>query len=295
MRTDHFFTIGAPHVKEAIPCQDYAISGNHGDLHYAIISDGCSCGAQPGQKFDPANTDIGSRLVAHALINELVSAPDKTISNEFMKRVILRLGEMHYTANPNDLLSTLVAVISNGNTFSVVMAGDGTYALKYLDGSMHVVSVSWNKNTPYYLAYSAIGKYDEFAHVHQCQADGSFLLNPDVVTVSEWFIFPSGLVEECSHHDCLAIHAPYGFMRSYYSTAKVESISVFSDGLDRFERVLGDGVRALYPIPEIIQKLTAFKNSTGRFVARRVASFLKRDTPALPEDDFSMATIWFGD
>lgn len=290
MNTDSYFTIGGPHLSACEPCQDYALSGVFDNgVAYALVSDGSSCaGSENSEK---GRTDIGSRLVAHAFVFAIKGfGPDEIVnalaSGEVFKVFLERLTATRYTESENDLLATLVAVVSNGVSAVTLCLGDGVIAKTRTDGQIDITELSWNANTPYYPAYAILGRLESFIQHHRLMLGAEVGEAALSFTIEKTTISSDGLVTLVSEKHPAGDFASRGYM-SICALENVKSITVFSDGISQMPGGL--------PLGELVKKFTSFKSTKGRFISRRAHSALTKDFKESPKDDFSAAGIWNGD
>ena len=282
MNVDHFFSIGQTHVKEGVPCEDYAASGILPGLAFGAVADGCS-GAH-------ARTDIGARVIVTAFERSmrLLSPSDSTawFDTDMMQRLEMEFSRTRITDGLDDYFATLVAFIANRDTAKIMVFGDGGYILRYRDGSKKIVWFEWRGNAPYYMAYrldEAAGKkyIDEFL-----KEDG------DQLVIENWITFrdiESGSTEiidsGTKQHPFSAFSAGYVCEIQHREQA-IEAIAVVSDGVATFKGA------ALH---DVVKRLMAFKTTAGAFVKRRCIRILSESTKEnhLPADDFSISCVWF--
>lgn len=122
MSTDKFFTIGKTHNV----CQDYALSGEHNGISYAIVSDGCS---------SSPDTDFGARFLAKSCEQQILRG-----HNFNGERIIYEAsGIARQIGLPETCLdATLICAIKDNNdAIKIYMHGDGVILGKYCDGSIH--------------------------------------------------------------------------------------------------------------------------------------------------------------
>lgn len=264
---DSHFLIGKQHESDNKPCQDYALAQINTDCAIAIVSDGCSSGGR---------TDLGARIVACAAITHAhknIYADLGSFESAVYKTMwgVAELIEL----NIEDLLATLViAVVSKEHTF-VHFFGDGACHVKFRNGRAMLDRTSWAHNTPYYIANRGHVARERFLKFHggeMAQSVNRFV------------------EQKINEHDTLsAAHSDTcgNGMRGItlaYPTDEIESITVFSDGIEQ----VGD-----IPPLEVVEMLTGFKNTTGDFAKRRLRQQVatwKKDGKH-PMDDISMATI----
>lgn len=296
MNADAYFTIGSPHQSACEPCQDYALAGTlDSGIAYALVSDGSSCG---GHDVIKGLTDIGARLVAHAFLHAIGQFDARDVveaiaSGAVRESFSKRLLQTRFTQNANDLLATLVAVVSDGTSMAVICLGDGVIAATHKDGSTKIVEVSWNGNFPYYPAYPELGWLEGFLAQHR-QLLGLTETAPqsDVLAacIDEVSAAPDGTLGAITQTQVAAMSLiPNGLIR-IFAVSEIKSITVFSDGVTQMP---GEG--GTLALAEAVLKFTSFKNTNGRFVARRARAALSKEIKAAPKDDFAVAGIWNGD
>lgn len=274
VESDAYFHIGAQHVRNGLPCEDYALTDASDSFVYAIVSDGCSSGGR---------TDVGARVLAHitarALTREHERVPDHAHADAVMAHVatLLNEGRLLLGLDEHDLLATaLVAVLSETGGY-VRVYGDGIVARIYDDDRMSLSAFSWADNTPYYPSY-ANGTLRTFVTAH-----GGLMHVPRLtetrVEVRE------GASEEMKVVHTLAegiagIHIP--IVRD--EIEHLRTLAVFSDGCMQIEGV---------PWVQAVSDMLAFRSTTGAFLKRRMIRQLKtyeRDG-AVPYDDVAGGAV----
>lgn len=273
--TDHYFHIGHMHLNAGKACQDYALSDSFESSALAIISDGCSSGA---------NTDIGSRILALATASairdsklsiDLLSAEVSLIQTKTLS-ASMNLLDLNYS----DLLATCsYAYASNIGAF-VHLQGDGVVALKYRDGRILFFCFEWKNNMPYYPSYR-LNALDDFILAHSNDLEA--------VSLSEEAYLRDENLEyiklETKHYsveegiDGILINISQEELQS-----ELEYIAVFSDGINQIQGL---------DWKEAVVKSLAFKTLRGKFLRRRMMCFFrnlsKNDQKAM--DDISVAVI----
>jgi len=250
--TDHAFHIGKPHLTGGTPCQDYAISGIHGDGAYAIVSDGCSRGRE---------TDIGARLVAHAMKMELC---EKGLRGGELSAVRARLPapENALGIGQEDLLATVAGAYVANDHGVVWLYGDGVVAFKFRNGTLSLVRYLWNKNAPFYVAYrgEALTAFNAF---HSEDPEGAVLqLN------KHWYA--DGVVSEKAIAHSLA-DGKAGFKQTIsrwtsWMNGGLEYVAVFTDGVMQVDGMAWE---------DVAKELLAFKTVEGLFAKRRLMAFIR--------------------
>lgn len=277
LHADHHSVIGKAHLRKGTPCQDYALSGSFGDVHYAIVADGCSTGGQ---------TDLGSRLVALATrqaIGELALNLDVLNNpNAAMRSIAAQQQTRLQTMIPllgietNDLLATCCSVIVTPTTAFAVMQGDGVLAYHTTDGERIVVAPEWSGNMPFYPAY----------RINQ-ETMNAFLKESTGMQVTTTI----GVAESVQP---VAPHLGLDYLINLTTFRdKLTSVSVLTDGV---KQMLHAQSQHMLPTLEVVDALLNYPTArAGRFVARRqnatLSDYAKQGYA--PEDDLSGATILF--
>ncbi len=270
--TDDHYLIGSAHYREGKPCQDYALSGIHGDVAYAVISDGCSSGR---------HTDIGSRFMGLSLTSAIVSRVDQglpLLAVEIAEAQAAALTELRSPAvTHDDLLATCVYAVLTKNGGFAHVRGDGVVALVWVDGSISLHRFDWQYNMPFYPIYLRDGGRafvaahggDEYAPAFLHEAwryapeIGYKLMHQSMHNVAEGMdgvIVPIGPIE------------------------RIRFAAVFSDGVTQV-----DGV----DWKDAVRELLAFKTSSGVFAKRRMIRFVEsaRKSGEGPVDDLACAVV----
>ena len=267
LSADHYFTIGSTHARSGEPCQDYALSGTLEDTRvYGIVTDGCS-GAN-------ARTDLGARVLALAMEAELqhTTSLDDCFTPASIHRIRSRLQSMPLGGTAQDYLASIVAFCATSTAAKLFMAGDGAYATRRTDGTVHITEASWPDNAPYYLGYclqpavaaqfntsAAKGALSVQLSTHTTGADTSTTQNIPAQA------FLQGWTTEIALGD-------------------ISALAIYSDGMGQISKL------------ESLDAATAclaFKNFEGSFVKRRAmkALALWEKNGHIPQDDFSIAAL----
>lgn len=291
--TDHFFTIGSVHQYQGSPCQDYATSGRIGNVHYAIVADGCSTSR---------DTDIGCRmltLIFKAFLGELFEQAvtpvlTQDLLQQFPRFFSQPLSEFCASSPflPEEAFnSTLVVALYQEGAENVYFSifGDGCVVLQKKKHSDQTASeplptvrfsLDWNLNAPPYLAYlSRKEKTREYNDMVSSDPYGKLRIGDSSLAKEE----PTEIEVEVLVSDGFE-----GFHR-HVPVANLESISVFSDGVFSFSNSVAEDY--------IVERFTSIKLPTGQFLKRTCCSRLrelKNHHQSVNQDDFSMATLIFG-
>lgn len=278
--TDCHFNIGAEHISGGKPCQDYAISGNHGDIAYAIISDGCSGGG---------HTDVGARLIAlsaAAAIREQWDAErnvtDITVAQAVEVRRRLLLGGIKETLKlePDDMLATEVYASITPQGGYVHAWGDGVVAFVYVDGITRLHRFDWPNNMPFYPAY--VDQLPNFTSAHGGDLDAQVLTEQvfEYTPSSEGRSSTTSTVPHSMYDGIQGIHFPI----TADELNRLAYVVVFSDGVTRVDNVCWK---------DAALDLLSFKTATGVFAKRRMINFIRemRKKGKGPLDDIAFAAI----
>lgn len=269
--SDHAVLPGNRHVRNAIPCQDYAMSGGN----WAIASDGCSGGEE---------TDLGSRIWTLALAGLLKSSGPLMLRRReaLQHRLMFLTAPWLAQVGPNDGIATLVALGVHGQQLIGSIAGDGGFLVRLRGGDFFVLEVNISdgtKSKPLYIDYFR----SEASRNHYMQDAGD-----QVVTTTVERYNASGILQtsEKSEAPVSVAHAftvfnlpdvlnvPFG---------EIEVAVACTDGI--FSRPTPRG--------ESFADLVGFKNFTGQFARRRLGALGARwaSSDSMPIDDLAIAAI----
>jgi len=289
MHADHHYEIGTSHQA----CEDYAISGSHNGLSYALVSDGCS---------SSKNTDVGARILCHIGKNALQylyqqgSLWDGPYVKEmfptiFQGLVVMKALEarvslgLDYNAFDATLLVAFAAERPGYNpAWGHTMFGDGVIVQRYgqQNNNRRIFAISYTSNAPYYLSYAmSREKYDGYFwsfgdHKRRVYSvlveDGEQDYNEASSDQLDPMIYPA-------HHESFGP-----------SLVFPTQISLFSDGIGSL--TTQDGKPAMTDITAA-QNCTAYKNTVGEFVRRRMRAFSKECASAgfSHYDDLACAAV----
>lgn len=286
VNTDHYFTIGAHHQSQGMPCQDYAYSGRTNDnVDYVIVSDGCSASK---------DSDLGSRGLTHWFRNILMTgsglfpaSPFEFSFDEKKNLISDFVGQFNDFALPSPLCldATLVAAFHHRamDRGYILVAGDGGFAFKMRDGTIQSHMVHVSHNMPPYLSYH-LDKNRKASYIGQ---SGSMDATVDLL---RHLPNDQGIVV---HRTMSAVDAlGMGFHVYPFDPNLVETVAVFTDGVASF----GTGSHS-EPFYGPMKQLMDVKTFEGQFVTRTCLGNLKRMAKEgrIPGDDLSMAALYFDD
>jgi len=153
MNHDSYFEIGCSHLV----CQDYAISGCIDDIHYAIVSDGCS---------SAPHSEIGAQVLCHvakyyvetyARIGLFECLDLNMIANLLKVSICKRANEIQkiYPISPMALQATLMIATATPNELTIVAWGDGIIVTKesFVGGTPYykITEIEYPTNAPFYI------------------------------------------------------------------------------------------------------------------------------------------------
>lgn len=294
---DSYLEVGTAHLV----CEDYAVHGIYKGIPFIIVSDGCSASA---------DTDVGARIMTHAFKKALVSMIDRYLRdgmNGYPMAVVqehilaLTLHNCKTTADSLGLAysacdATLLAVFIHKNRCWMLRSGDGAIALKYKTNpgfnaghfqGIEAYQYEYVHNAPFYLSY----RLDPLRMLRYQEQYGKRY----VMVKQHWLENGPGHWREE-----ILDQKPDDPQWLVKDARDLEFVSIASDGLGSFARRC-DGEHPLTNVPlfgshgfgDMVYWFTAYKNSHGRFVQRR----MKRLKIQLAKygivhyDDISTATI----
>ena len=258
MNSDSYFEIGSTHLV----CQDYALSGSFKDMHYGIVSDGCS---------SAEHSEIGAQILCHVARYNLQLYYDLffVVENKAMQTllgnsILKRADEIRklYPIAPNALEATLLIAIAKGNQACVFGWGDG-YVLLRADEIFSYIKIDYPEtNAPFYLSVAR-----------------------------EEYIAKFGPETKARYTGATKCDVPFdtSFYQKYLQLISGDSITVMTDGLGQYQ----NGLKKPVPDTEIMPLIVDYPNIQGLFV-QRTMNFLKRDLLKKNWshlDDIGLATI----
>lgn len=238
LNIDNFLEIGASHKI----CEDYIISGDD-PVPYIILSDGCSTAN---------NSEMGSRILCHLAKQYLKYRQDDLDNIDYWKLGTWVIHNAELIArqlglSSSCLTATLTVAYYIDNQIRIMMYGDGSIITVDTDGTIHVTSVEYKNNSPYYLVYL----------IDQGRGDMYQKNNP-----TKYINYIHGDTE------------PYIVDQLYKTPTDIKIPMEFltlitSDGIDSFLKKEGNSTQYLNS-KEIIPLCIAFKSTKGKFLKRRL-------------------------
>lgn len=251
-----------------IACQDYALVGRTKTEKWAVLADGCS---------SSPDTDIGARLVAWGAKDVIESFPDFTIEDYYITTILnAHNSAKQIKTHPDALDATLLTLrVGDDGWIRGSLYGDGFLVVKYSDGWLRGVQVTYPGGYPKYLNYS-INK--ERSKARDERGGPGFV---EAVSIA-----PDGTTtldnrQQIENHYDYVCPTPEG----------AEAIFIASDGLCQFGNV---AEKSCKPFQAPLRGLTGIKGYAGQFVRRRAIRFLGKECSEMnvtPFDDVSIAGV----
>jgi len=290
MKTDCYFEIGSSHES----CQDYALTGEKDGIGFAIVTDGCSESHNiSGQ------ADLGARVVAYAArkllmhsdVVKTLSEIDKERGTEFsseqekIRDCIMQEVEIvrkHLDLSPLFSDCTLLLTVVDKDKANLFMFGDGVAAIKFKNGDLNIIDVTYLSGAPYYPSYPL----DSNRLACYVQEFGGML---DVCQNLQQL---NGLRKNASKQINLSPHPSIGWDNTSFTFKDIESISLMSDGVKSYQKQSDNGMNNVLS-EDIVNSFVAYKNTSGVFVQRRMKALQKDHKKLLMShfDDISIATV----
>jgi hypothetical protein len=180
----------------------------------------------------------------------------------------------------SSLDATLLVVKQNGPVISVNRIGDGVIIIKNKDGRIQYDTPKFGNNMPAYLHYDWKSEYRQ-AYIKEAKTV-SYTTN--IKNNGKWG------VPEIENHDLFTFLCSEIYL---YDTSDIEYILICSDGLESFQ----DANKKPIPVETVIDQLTDFKSYAGKFITRRLETFLNKfcvENGWKHYDDLSVAGICVG-
>ncbi len=309
MLADAHYEIGYSHNV----CEDYALAGVNDDLAYAIVSDGCS---------SSEHTDVGARILAHITKDALLYLQDRkllydkafmdskfpSVFEEIILKKAIEVKQALHLGYPVFDATVLMAATIGDSQCVFYAKGDGHLAILYPDGRIKVTSISYSSNAPFYMSYDM--SHDKERAYYQAFGEGEtkdvniHLIDPTqdepVLLVEDESPLLKGayfrIINASMKQGAPATDTVLGELHTLTPSA----LAVFSDGIETYEH---DPKKTLPPKIEmpnfsacnIVQAMTEFKSTAGKFVHRRMNAVRKQCVKSniIHQDDVSCAAIHF--
>jgi len=266
---DSFVVKGNSHIR----CEDYTTHFEKNAYQKGVVvCDGCS---------SAKNSDIGSMLLALLAKKVLTARGIDLVSlryEGFISEVLewLNLARSLVGVDEESLFSTLCVgytyELENKHFFRAFIYGDGViFARKKNTNEWRIWQINYASNAPFYPQYLQ----DKGASYE------IFLLGQAHDPLKE-------LIETTeTHQSRYPFNSPIDIC---LNLEEYDLVGVASDGVESFTKGTSD---TAIPAIDVIKELTAFKNKTGQFMARRVLKALKayQNAGYVPYDDVSIGVI----
>ncbi len=285
--TDSHFVIGHAHIHQNKPCQDHAMHKICGrSIASIVVSDGCSSGN---------HTDIGARIITCSTIKAINGSPWNHLHDDApgsITKHILRYATISKSSlgvDDDDMLATCSYAIINEEGGFIHLMGDGTVIIRLVGGILKIISLNWQNNLPYYLSYDISGELPNFKSEHSKINNGEIAL-----CISESGTLHDNLYGKTTHIPIEEAVKGYTIKIDKSFLSVIESITIFSDGVQDFHKNPNTSDRERIEMDQIVIEMTNFKGYKGEFVKRRMNAALKKlaKEDIYPNDDFSMAVIY---
>jgi serine/threonine protein phosphatase PrpC len=261
MNSNSYFEIGSSHII----CQDYALSGNFKDMHYGIVSDGCS---------SAEHSEIGAQILCHVAQYNLrlhydlflENVTQTTLRSLLGNNILQRANELRkiYPIGRDALQATLLIALVIQDKMWLFGWGDGYFILNSKN-SLITCKIDYpQNNAPFYLCTDRDAYVNKFGEA-------------SIVRVTE--------IHENTQH---CVELP--FDTSFFLSSVVSSgdmVTIATDGLGQY--LDHDRNPVLNMVPFILD----YPSTNGAFVERTM-NFLKRDLVKkgwMHTDDISVATV----
>lgn len=257
---DSYFALGKTHTV----CQDYAATHNKDGRVFLALSDGCS---------SSPDTDFGSRILvkkAIALTNQLDNSFSPMAFADGINDARKSLG-----LSKSCLDATLMFAQQIDDEMVINIWGDGVLHVKYKTGKTETFDVEFPDNTPAYFSYLANLTVDTYLASH-----GKRVVNCWTNGMSDGVL------------NCPVEKHRYN-LESRFNLDEIEHVFLLSDGVKSFCKMVNGSWQPI-PIQEVIEQVTAVKNSNGEFMVRRMRKFLFDFCPKngwIHEDDIAVAAM----
>jgi len=260
INTDTFLKIGDSHRV----CEDYIVSGNI-PVPFIILADGCS---------SSNDTEMGARILCHLAKQYIRYRGDDLYNLDYFKMGSWVIHNAELSARQLGLKvtcldATLIVSYELDDTVYVYMYGDGAVVAKEERGSIHVDSIKFTNNAPYYLSYLIDESRDDIYHENK----NSKSLNMACEDGSADF-------KELAYDAKIILK---------YNLSAHPNIFICSDGIESFVKKDPSQRDILTPL-EVLPDMMAFKTTKGEFLKRRLKRALKNlnDDGIVHYDDLSI-------
>jgi hypothetical protein len=263
MGFDSIFMIGDDHQV----CEDYALANGN----CLVLSDGCS---------SSVNTDIGSRMLCHAVHNNINIFRNMNFSLDDRLNLVLyeSIKALKMVGLSEDAaLCTLLMAIEYPSSISFHIIGDGSIFLVKKNKDIIVYDISFPSNAPKYLSYRlSSGNRERFNEIDKGRK------------IDKWIIKGDGV--ELLSSDFEAPGSYKDVKTFFIDKSELKVAGMASDGMGSFYTSKNTFLDTI----NIYKSFLPFKNLKGEFVKRRLKRFektLKEDGNTKHYDDISVAAM----
>lgn len=267
MEADAYFAMGKSHTV----CQDYAGVKGTGVGVRVAVSDGCS---------SSPDTDFGSRF----LVKATLGSPAFSLPTAPFIAALANEGAMAVDLPTSCLDATLLAAHVDAvreDSLDVIAYGDGVIDIEFKNGDRSTYSIEFEKEAPGYPSYFL--RPDDMALYLEKYGRRTLTIN---VTPTDRDPY-TNVVESRVTRD------EYGY-KQRFPWSKVRRVTLCSDGVRSFRRVVTPGVFQSVPLQQVLAEITTIHSTAGSFMVRRMRRFLYDFCPKngwFHEDDVGVATI----
>jgi len=204
------------------------------------------------------NTDVGARILTH-------------ITKEFISNTLTPITTViHIAENIRNLLgleqtcldSTLIVAVEEKGKIWVSFFGDGAIIQVFNDGKILIDEIKYTNSAPYYLSYQ-LDKQRNASYKNM------------------------GIMKYVNDIEC----HPYNCEIFTEKTINLKTVLITTDGISSFL----SNEKGILPSKDVVNQLSAFKNTNGAFIQRRcnrmIKDFEKEGYYHL--DDFSVGGFYF--
>lgn len=276
---DSFFIKGQSHDI----CQDYALSGQIGDLTYAMVSDGCSMIATKEGALPHPLSDFASRLVclsAERVLKHLAPREGRAEASATFFELLAA------SARSNQKILELGTEVADATLGLITLKNDVVFCISVGDSVIAVESeeafdfyvTKFMPNYPPYVSYLiSQNKLDEYKSLG--------------ISGIETYTRVSKTTCEILETETTEVSASVGTvdnLKVLLVEDDTKAIAVFSDGITDMVNEGQSRVETLVAIEHAMK----IKNPCGQFVRRRLKAIARGQKTGIgPNDDLSMAMI----
>ena len=243
IHVDGYTTIGRSHKV----CEDYVVLGKD----HVVLSDGCSSSPK---------TDVGARLLAHAMDNILSCSGGEYMGDMSGTMAIhdasLCLGILGLDGRCLDATLLYMLIDRDRDRVHVTTFGDGNILCLYRNGKVSCCNTTYSHNAPAYLSYR--GDKSRREAYRQMAGEVLHRISSRPTENREWRLddFQS-LESSVSRGGCMM-----------EPVSEIRAIMIASDGIESFYDQSGNQI----PLHDVINEIVEFKHFGPGFLQRRMGS-----------------------